>query len=96
MCIRDRYIAAALQLDPSAALIFDAKSALRDVLKVTAPAIWLRTEAAVQAAEDQLAKQQEQQNTLQAMQQGSEVVGTLAGAAKDRAAAQAQTAGTPV
>lgn len=84
------YIAAAVQLDPSAAAIPDVKVALRDALQaVGTPATWMRSEVTVKQIEDQAQAAQKAQATLAAMQQGSEVVGNLAGAAKDQAAATA-------
>ena len=85
-----QYIAAAVQLDPSAAAIPDVKVALRDVLQgVGTPATWVRDEVTVRQIEEQEAAAKKAAATLAVMQQGSEVVGNLAGAAKDQAAATA-------
>lgn len=73
-------LAAAIQLDPSVALVLDNQKAVRDVLGAAVPAAWLRTEADAQAmAADQAAQQQSQQ-LLAMMQQGSEVAKNLGAA----------------
>jgi hypothetical protein len=84
-----QYLAAAAQLDPAVAAMIDVKEALRDVLagrKV--PANWVRSEITVQQIEAQVAQQAAAQQQLAAMQQGSEVVSNLAGAAKANAGTQ--------
>ena len=74
-------LAAAIQLDPSVALIVDNHKATRDVLEAVVPAAWLRTDADTQAmAADQAAQQQSQQ-LLAMMQQGADVAATLKTAA---------------
>tara|TARA_R110000868_G_scaffold411755_1_gene708903 strand:- start:21328 stop:22968 length:1641 start_codon:yes stop_codon:yes gene_type:complete len=83
-----QYLAAAAQLDPTAGAMIDVKETLRDVLMgVKVPAKWVRSEVTVQQIEDQHAAAQQAQAQLAAMQQGSEVVGNLAAASKDNAAA---------
>lgn len=80
-----QYIAAAVQLDPSAASLPDVKVTLRDVLQgVQVPAKWVRDEAAVQQIEDEQKAAAQSQQLLAAMQQGADVVGTLATAQKDQ------------
>ena len=75
-------IASAMQLDPSAAYIVDAKEALRDALNgIKVPPKWLRNESDVKAAEDEAARQQEAAQLLDA-------AGKAGGAAKDFASAQ--------
>lgn len=84
-----QYLAAAMQLDPSAGAMVDVKAALRDVLQgVKVPATWVRNEVTVQQIDDQQAAQAQAQQALATMQQGSEVVGNLASAQKDAAMAQ--------
>lgn len=72
------YVASSIQLDPSTALVVDAKTALRDVLDaIGVPAGWINSEDEVNAT---LAKQQQQQEAatmLAGMQQGADVVKTL-------------------
>lgn len=83
-----QYVAAAMQLDQTAGALVDAKAALRDVLQgVKAPALWVRSEIAVQKIDDQRKAAEQSQATLAQMQQGSEVVGNLAAAQKDTAMA---------
>lgn len=78
--------AAAMQVDPSVALITDVKKALRSALNgIGYDAAWMRNEGDVQAMEDDAKAQQEAQKLLGAIQQG-------ASAAKDLGAAQASVA----
>jgi len=71
-------IADATAVDPSAAQIMDFKTTLRDVLNgIGAPAKWLRSKEAVQAAEDQQAMQAQAAQLLGTMQQGADVAETL-------------------
>lgn len=70
-------LAAAIQLDPTVALLVDNKKAVRDVLTAVIPAAWIRTEAEVdEMAQEQEAAQQSQQ-LLATMQQGADVAKTL-------------------
>lgn len=79
-------IAAGQPLDPSIAIVMDAKAALRDALNgIGVPASWERNEGEVQAIENQQAQQAQDQQTLAAIQQG-------ASAAKDLGAARASVA----
>lgn len=81
-----QYLAAAVQLDPAAAALVDAKAALRDVLAgVKVPATWVRNEAAVHRIEAQAVQQEQAQQALATMQQGSEVISNLATAGKEQA-----------
>jgi len=70
-------LAAAIQLDPSVALIIDNQKATRDVLGAVVPAAWLRTDADVQAMAAEQAAQQQSQQLLAMMQQGADVAATL-------------------
>lgn len=73
-----QFIAAAAQLDPSAALIVDAKQALRDVLDgIGVPAKWVHTEEEVQAELDKQKQEQDAAMLLAGMQQGADVAKTL-------------------
>lgn len=76
-------IAAAMELDPSAPLIMDAKATLRDVLAgIGSPQKWLRSEADVDAEMQRLAAEKETAMTLAAAQQGADVAATLGQAAQ--------------
>lgn len=82
-------IAGALPLDPSAALVSDAKVALRGALNAIGyPAGWMRNEADVEEIMRQQAEQARAQQALAALQQG-------AAAAKDLGAAHASINKTP-
>lgn len=86
-------IAEAVALDQGAAALMDVGQALRDTLHgVGVPAIWLRTEVQVEDIKAQQAAAMQAQQTLQAMQQGADVAGTMATAQRDRAAANADQA----
>ena len=81
-------IAAAVQMDQSAAALTDVKVALRDALMgIGYEPSWVRSEVTVQQIEDQQKAATEAQQTLAAMEQGSQVVKNLA------PAIEAQTAG---
>lgn len=81
-------IAQALTLDQSAGALPDVKVALRDALMgIGYPAKWVRPEVTVQQIEDQQRAATEAQQTMAAMQQGSEVVKNLAPAIQAQAAA---------
>ncbi|HZD29922.1 MAG TPA: portal protein, partial [Xanthobacteraceae bacterium] len=83
-----QFIAQAVQLDPSAAAVPDAITALRDVmLGVGVPAKWVRSEISVAQIQAQAAQAQAAQQRLALFEQGSKVVGNLAAASKDSAAA---------
>lgn len=72
------YIAATVQLDPSTALVVDAKKALRDVLDaIGVPAHWINTEDEVAAIEEKARQQQEAAVMLAGLQQGADVAKTL-------------------
>jgi hypothetical protein len=76
-------IAAAMELDPSAPLIMDAKATLRDVLAgIGSPQKWLRSEADVEAEMQRLADEQAMATSLAAAQQGADVAATLGQAAQ--------------
>lgn len=65
-------------VDPSAMAIIDFKEALRDVLTgIGAPAKWLRSPEAVQAAEAAEKEAVQAQQLLATMQQGADVAATL-------------------
>jgi hypothetical protein len=71
-------LATAIQLDPAAANIVDGPKATRDVLGVTIPAAWMRSQEdadKITAAQAEAAAAQQQ---LQTMQQGADVAATLA------------------
>ena len=71
-------LATAIQLDPAAANIVDGPKATRDVLGVTIPAAWMRSQEdadKITAAQAEAAATQQQ---LQTMQQGADVAKTLA------------------
>lgn len=70
-------IAAAVQLDPSIANILDGVKATRDVLGVSVPAAWLRTEKDADAITEQQREAQQAQVQLEQMQQGADVAKTL-------------------
>lgn len=73
-----QFIASAVQLDPSTALVVDAKQALRDVLDaIGVPAKWVNGEEEVQATIEKQKQQQEAATLLAGMQQGADVVKTL-------------------
>lgn len=79
-------ITAAQPLDPSVALVADAKIALRGALNAIGyPAAWMRNEADVEAIMNQQAEEARAQKMLAALEQG-------ASAAKDFGAAQASIA----
>ena len=73
-----QFIAASVQLDPTAALIIDAKQALRDVLEgIGVPAKWVNTEEEVQEVIEQEQQKQDAAMLLAGMQQGADVAKTL-------------------
>jgi hypothetical protein len=74
-------LAAAIQLDPSVALLVDNKKATREVLTAVAPAAWLRDEATVEKMAAEQAAQAQSQQLLAMMQQGADVAATLKDAA---------------
>ena len=74
-------LAAAIQLDPSVALIVDNHKATRDVLEAVTPAAWLRTDADVQKMAAEQEAQRQSQELLAMMQQGADVAATLKTAA---------------
>ena len=74
-------LSAAIQLDPSVALIVDNKKATRDVLTAVVPVKWLRTEAEVDTLAANQAAEQQSQQLLATMQQGANVAKTLSEAA---------------
>lgn len=79
-----QYIAAAMQLDAGAQYLPDAKETLRDVLTgIGIPAKWMRDEAQVDLMIEDGRKQAADQAKLAIMQQGADVVGTLAKAKSD-------------
>lgn len=86
-------IAEAVAMDQSAAALPDVKVALRDALMgIGVEAKWIRTEVTVQQIEDQQKAAAAAQVTLEAMQQGSEVVKNLGAASLDSASAEAVAA----
>lgn len=70
-------LAAAIQLDPSVALVLDNQKATRDVLGAVVPAAWLRTDAEAQAMAAEQQAQQQSAQLLQMMEQGSVVAKNL-------------------
>ena len=70
-------IAAAVQLDPAIANILDGVKATRDVLGVTVPAAWMRTEKDAEALTDQQREAYAAQQQLEQMQKGADVAKTL-------------------
>jgi len=79
-------IAAALQLDQTVGALPDAVTALRDVLDgIGIPAKWINTEGDVQAKLAQMAEQQQSQQLLNGLEQGSVVAKNL-GQVQPRAA----------
>jgi len=86
-------LSSALAIDQDTGFILDAKTALRDALAgVGVPALWLRDEDQVQAMAQQREQQQQQQQMLAALEQGSNAAANFAGASKDVAEAQGNTA----
>ena len=82
-------IAVAAKLDENSLNLPDAVEALRDALDgVGIPAAWVRNKETVQKMADARRQEQDVSKALAAMQQGSEVAATLAGASKDRAQAE--------
>lgn len=78
-----QYIAGSIQLDPSTALIVDSKAALRDVLDaIGVPAAWVNSEDEVAATVKAQQAQQQAAVLGAGMQQGADVVKTLAEANK--------------
>lgn len=78
-----QYIAGAVQLDPSTAIIIDAKTALRDVLDaIGVPAAWVNSQDKVDEIIQQHQQQQQAATMTAGMQQGADVVKTLADANK--------------
>lgn len=73
-------LAAAIQLDPSVALILDNRKATRSTLEAVVPADWLRTDAEAQAMAAEQAAQQQSAQLLQMMEQGSVVAKNLGAA----------------
>ena len=77
-------LADAAAIDQSAIAMVDVKTALRDVLSgIGLPTKWLRSESEVDAIAEQNKKAQATQQSLAAMQQGSEVAKNLGSAQKD-------------
>lgn len=73
-----QYVAATIQLDPSTALVIDAKTALRDVLEsIGVPATWINSEETVQQIMAAQQQQVQAQALLSGMQQGADVAKTL-------------------
>lgn len=70
-------LAAAMQLDPSVALILDNKKATRDTLGAVVPVAWLRSEGDVEKMAAQQAAMAQTQQLLATMQQGADVAATL-------------------
>jgi hypothetical protein len=70
-------LAAAIQLDPSVALVLDNQKATRDVLGAVVPAAWLRTDAEAQAMAAEQQAQQQSAQLLAMMEQGSVVAKNL-------------------
>lgn len=71
-------LAQAAEIDPSAMQIMDFKTTLRDVLTgIGAPAKWLRSPEAVEAAAAADAEKQQASALLATMQQGADVAATL-------------------
>ena len=73
-------LADAIALDPSAAFVVDAKTALRDALVgIQTPATWLRTEDEIKILAAQQAQAQQAQQMLSSMEQASKVASNLSG-----------------
>lgn len=70
-------IAAAVQLDPSIANILDGVKATRDVLSVSVPAAWMRSEQDADAITQQQREAMQAQQQLEQMQAGADVAKTL-------------------
>lgn len=70
-------IAGAAQLDPSVALLVNAKKAARDALSAVSPADWQHSEAEVEAAIAQQHQAAQAQQMMAALQQGAEVAKTI-------------------
>lgn len=70
-------IASAVQFDPAASYIFDAKIALRDALSGTLPASYLRSKVDAEKLGAQAQQQQQQAQLLAQMEQGSKVAQNL-------------------
>jgi len=77
------FLAGAVQLDPSTALVVDAKTALRDVLEaIGVPAGWVNSQEEVDAIMQAQQQQQQAATLLAGMQQGADVMKTLGDANK--------------
>lgn len=71
-------MAEAAGIDPTAAYVFDAKAAIREVLSaIGTPAAWMRTEADAQAKADEAEQMQRNAELLAQMQQGADVAKTI-------------------
>lgn len=67
-------LAEAMAMDPSAGMMIDVKDALRDVLQgIGTPAEWMKSEADLEAAEQQMVEKQKTAEMLHGLQQGGEV-----------------------
>lgn len=74
-------LADAAAIYPPAVAMIDAPTALRDVLNgIQTPAKWVKSEAQVKEAEDQMQAQQNAQALLDKLQQGSEIAKNVGGA----------------
>lgn len=75
-----KLVGIALSMDPSTAQVVDAPMALRDALDgIGSPATWIRSEVDVKDRVAQAQRQQQAQQMLAAMEQGSTVVKNLGG-----------------
>lgn len=84
----NQLIAQAINLDPSAIALPDSKTALRDALSgIGVPAKWINNETTVKQIQQAQKAAQQNQQLLNAMEQGSVVTGNLAKAERDMAAA---------
>lgn len=72
-----KIIAAAVQLDPAIANILDGVKATRDVLGVSVPAAWMRSEQDADAITQQQREAMQAQQQLEQMQAGADVAKTL-------------------
>lgn len=79
----------AAELDPSAALVIDARAAIRDIYTgIGTPATWVRSEKEVDAMAQAQQEEAEEQKLLNSMQQGADAADKMGSAGKQFAEAQ--------
>jgi hypothetical protein len=83
-------ITAAQAIDPSASVIIDGKTAVRDVMEAAVPQKWLKSETEVDAALKNQAIAQKQKQMMELLGQGGEIAKNFAAAGSDAAGAMSQ------